>query len=116
MSPITIICLPPKGFSLPIIDRNLTSTASKRSARTIEISSMMIVSSFFTMSLSLLEVFFNCGLVGSKNHIGKLKKLCIVEPPILIAATPVGASNTNSLLLSLKLSSIILLWLIKPLT
>ena len=72
------------------------------SALTIDISSM-IMSSTSLISLQCSLLYFrvslilppmNLGSSGTKGWKGSLKKLCIVLPPALMAAIPVGASTT----------------------
>ena len=75
---------------------------SMMSARTIEISSIMISSVsrtsfwwaelYFRKSFSLRKL--NRGSSGRSGWKGSLKKLCRVLPPALMAAMPVGANTT----------------------
>ena len=81
------------------------STASSRSARTIDISSIISRSNvlmIFTLSLRRLLYFSGIWYSvtssltsGRYGHRGSWKNEWIVDPPAFIAATPVGASTTN---------------------
>ena len=80
---------PPKGRFDARFNFRLLSMASSMSERTIEISSMIIVSIAFTRRVERRRLMS----VGSIRRGGNLKKEWIVCPPAFIAATPVGAST-----------------------
>ena len=90
-SPTSNSVFPPKGLSASRLTRRVLSTTSSRSALTIEISSITM------MSMCRRIVPRRClGLMSSRFTIrgGMPKNLWMVWPPALRAAIPVGATTT----------------------
>lgn len=104
-SPKTNICFPPKGFSLLFITFSIRSILSNISARTIDISSITIVSTLFKINLLVLLSRIVSGEISSTCKSSRFeypKAECKVAPPILMAAIPVGASLTRFFFVNLS--------------
>ena len=92
------ICTPPNGCWFLRKCRNTLSTASSRSARTIDISSITRVSMFCITRIFCLEKRYCCSFVlycasGMNGANESWKNEWMVTPSALMAAMPVGATT-----------------------
>ena len=98
-SPIISNCIPPKGSPCSRNLRNTASIASSKSARTIDISSIIsksdeaIIFLFSLLKSNLLSTL----APGTYGENGNWKNEWMVTPPALMAATPVGATTIGLL-------------------
>ena len=97
-SPTKTTCFPPKGMLVLNTMRRHRSIPSTISHLTIDTSSTMIVS--VSSRIHLFSYESTVLVCGPMACIGKPKKECIVCPPTVIAAMPVGANTKQFLLVS----------------